>query len=660
MNNDKIFRIYRPLVFLCGPFFDENNPNDRRNVLLNYISSKNETISINKSKTKFALIPIIVDSVFNDDNNQISRFGLSLKILEEIVASISHRTFIFLDSLSTSFEYGLFNNGISRNRSIVLLEHTYFNRKRRSIGKYLLKTIPKADQIIYEREMTKTYEDNEYNEFPKNNSGKSVIPDSIKNKIDLDFIELKEKAKSGFKISFVDSASKDIKLTEIATSYSSDFHSIHFKINSRLAFYLSVMALSNPNIKKAIEKQNFEKEYNIYKQYIFDLFIETSLNNKTINTAALITRNPDITLEIDKYSNTFEIFKHIVFVYYSITKLIKKPFNKTVNSLRSNREISPSFNRITDYNYVNSLFEIQIRDKNLIDDYCNNPDDYVENRIIKVSGKNRRIIQYKNTHKGRHLMRLHKEMADKLSSLFPPSAYAYAYKKETCIKMCLEQHLKSNHFIKLDVHSFFNSLTTKNVCRSFLKRIMTTLDIRFKPLGPKLKMVDSVLKCCFYKGHLPLGFVTSPILSDIYMNAFDKQIGDNFPSIKYTRYADDILISSKKKTKKLKECEREIIVRLSNLKLATNTNKRLMISLKNEGDSIRFLGVNIVKRDKTKEFTISKSRLLDYAERIYKEKHKKHPDESKVKGIINYVRSISEISYFHLRKSYLAMFKEDF
>ena len=101
-----------------------------------------------------------------------------------------------------------------------------------------------------------------------------------------------------------------------------------------------------------------------------------------------------------------------------------------------------------------------------------------------------------------------------------------------------------------------------------------------------------------------------------------------------------------------------IIDELSALHLEINGSKRVKVALKNNGDSIRFLGINVVKRENGKELTISKTNLYDFAKRINKEKHKRHPDLSVIKGIINYVKSISIKSYEHLCKSYLAMFKE--
>ena len=255
-------------------------------------------------------------------------------------------------------------------------------------------------------------------------------------------------------------------------------------------------------------------------------------------------------------------------------------------------------------------------------------------------------------------MRLHKKISDILSLLFVPSDCAFAYKKGSCTRKCLERHLESNHFIKMDVHAFFNSIKPRMLYWSLFKMINAIIGKEYEPLVQNYKMINDVLKCCFYKNHLPLGFITSPILSDIYMHNFDNEINDFGHGIIYSRYADDILISSKRKTGDLRKCEKLITYKLTDLGLSINSKKRIETYLKNSGDSIRFLGINIVKRKSNKELTISKTKLYHFAEVIHKEKHKKHPDESKINGIKQYVLYVSKDSYNHLCKSYLAMFKE--
>ena len=657
---EKLFRVYRPLIFLCGPKYDATNPHDRRKVLFDYIRLKSEPLFKGK-KTKFALVPVIVDQIFSD-NLTIVKYNLDLRILEEFIASISYQTYIFLDSLSTSFEYGLFDNGIKNNKSVVLLEDDYDQRDRRGVGDYLINSINNSGELIIYNSFKK--DKKEFISFRIGGDGKPIIPDAIKNHIDDTFIKLKSRAQEGTRLYFLSTNEKEQidKRTRnkrtIEYSYSQDFNSISFKIDIGVAFYLFVMSTSNKTIKKMAESGNYDSGFMNYKKYIFNIFIESCLHNDEINTAALIIKNPTINLEIDKYQDSLNSFKHFAYISERITSFLGNSFRNTVTSLRSNREFKATFNGVNNYNFTERLFGIDSKDKALINDYEKNQMDYVERTVLKISGKNRQIIQYKNNHKGRHLKRLHERIMKTVTLLFPPSEYAFAYKKESCTKMCIEQHLDSNCFVKLDVHSFFNSLKLKSVCSALKKRIDRSTNKEYAPITARLKQIIQILKCCFYNGHLPLGFVTSPALSDIYMNTFDNKIGSEFQAVKYTRYADDMLISSKKKNKFLAECEAMIIDELSALHLEINGSKRVKVALKNNGDSIRFLGINVVKRENGKELTISKTNLYDFAKRIHKEKHKRHPDLSVIKGIINYVKSISIKSYEHLCKSYLAMFKE--
>ena len=58
--------------------------------------------------------------------------------------------------------------------------------------------------------------------------------------------------------------------------------------------------------------------------------------------------------------------------------------------------------------------------------------------------------------------------------------------------------------------------------------------------------VDMISRLCCYRGYLPIGSPSSPVLSNIVLSNMDDRIS-NFAyerGLKYTRYADDIVISS--------------------------------------------------------------------------------------------------------------------
>ena len=98
-------------------------------------------------------------------------------------------------------------------------------------------------------------------------------------------------------------------------------------------------------------------------------------------------------------------------------------------------------------------------------------------------------------------------------------------------------HIGKEYIFKTDISDFFPSIKFKNVFLLFLNFGYT-------------KEVSNVLAIlCTYEGYLPQGAPTSPCLSNLIFRDFDKKL-ENICSLseyKYTRYADDITISSNEK-----------------------------------------------------------------------------------------------------------------
>lgn len=121
---------------------------------------------------------------------------------------------------------------------------------------------------------------------------------------------------------------------------------------------------------------------------------------------------------------------------------------------------------------------------------------------------------------------------------------AFAYVPKRCAKHALMRHQKSRWFLKLDIQDFFPSWTKTDV-KAMLSQLY--------PLATKWDDLlttgfDHLLDMCFLNDALPQGAATSPMLSNLCMVPFDDALtralrdfdGRNF---KYTRYADDLLIS---------------------------------------------------------------------------------------------------------------------
>ena len=120
---------------------------------------------------------------------------------------------------------------------------------------------------------------------------------------------------------------------------------------------------------------------------------------------------------------------------------------------------------------------------------------------------------------------------------------AYAYIKGRSPKKCMEKHLrnKSRWFLKLDFSNFFGS-TTPDFLNNQLMHIAP-----FCFIGTEY--LSKVMSIAFLDGGLPQGTPLSPLLTNIMMIPIDYELTNTLRSFEqqsyvYTRYADDILITS--------------------------------------------------------------------------------------------------------------------
>lgn len=134
---------------------------------------------------------------------------------------------------------------------------------------------------------------------------------------------------------------------------------------------------------------------------------------------------------------------------------------------------------------------------------------------------------------------------NKLFASYHTSAFAYVKGRSTIDAVRRHQRNKSRWFLKLDFHNFFGS-TTPDFVMSQLKTIFPFNEIIANFYGkPEL---EKALSLCFLNGGLPQGTPISPTLTNLMMIPADHCIAkvtrDMTPHLVYTRYADDIILSS--------------------------------------------------------------------------------------------------------------------
>lgn len=125
-----------------------------------------------------------------------------------------------------------------------------------------------------------------------------------------------------------------------------------------------------------------------------------------------------------------------------------------------------------------------------------------------------------------------------------PHDCAYAYTKGRDAYQALQQHTTSEWFLKLDIKDFFPSCDKTLLMDKIPKVFPFNLIQELIP-----EHFEKMIDCCLLNNQLPQGTNMSPMLTntlmvefDVKFNAFCEKHG-----LKYTRYADDMLISGQEK-----------------------------------------------------------------------------------------------------------------
>ena len=296
-----------------------------------------------------------------------------------------------------------------------------------------------------------------------------------------------------------------------------------------------------------------------------------------------------------------------------------------------------------------SLLRVPNNIKSVAKAYLENQEEYVRTFTVRINGKKRQIITYAADEKGTALKHVHTYIATLIPLCYKSMPNSYAYKKGSSILQCVEKHLESDTFLKTDIHEFFESIQYEIL-----------LDVLFedKTCAKNKSKLKLLLNSCFYEGHMPIGFITSPVLSDLYLHKVDEQFMGR-EGIIYTRYADDFIISGKDNIDDLETIKSELTETLDSNGLSLNSKKTYFRTLKQPGDAIHVLGVNIVNDSpRINRITVSDRYIRDTSKDICNfldERDNMTLEETckelmSLVGRIEFIRYVSPSSYRKLEK----------
>lgn len=232
----------------------------------------------------------------------------------------------------------------------------------------------------------------------------------------------------------------------------------------------------------------------------------------------------------------------------------------------------------------------------------------------------------------------------------------FSYKEGTNIYQAVYPHKDSKYYITTDIKSFFNSIHSKNIENIILDNI-DNYPIESQDI---IKYLNSILNLLTIDNKLPIGFATSPLLSNAILYEFDNNIEDfcRKNDIIFTRFADDLIFSANYKIDNewlIKEIKKELHKINNDLNLKSEKTK-----IFNKSGKIKILGLIIlpnghitVNSKYKKEIEVSlhyyltnKDKLKDYL------KNKSNKEITRIYGLLNYINGIDKEYIFKLRKKY--------
>lgn len=141
-----------------------------------------------------------------------------------------------------------------------------------------------------------------------------------------------------------------------------------------------------------------------------------------------------------------------------------------------------------------------------------------------------------------------KEIFEKnMFALYHTSAFAYVKGRCTVDSVKRHQQNESKWFAKIDFSDFFGSTTLEFVIKMFSMIFPFSEIVKTESGRTNL---ETALSLCFLNGGLPQGTPISPLITNVMMIPVDHKISNGLRKREennyvYTRYADDILISSR-------------------------------------------------------------------------------------------------------------------
>lgn len=261
---------------------------------------------------------------------------------------------------------------------------------------------------------------------------------------------------------------------------------------------------------------------------------------------------------------------------------------------------------------------------------------YAKYSINKKNGGKRKILQ-----PSAELKLLQKWLVINVFNNIPISRYSYAYSKGNSIKKNAQLHRYSRYILHTDIVNFFPTIDRQMVLK--------VLNENAHCLNLSNQDINLILDICLFKGRcLVVGSVASPRLANIVMYNFDNELNQQLSKVdnfKFSRYADDIVISS------MKYIDKEIVDIIEKTMVSygftMNKNKTYFMSKKNK----RHITGVVIDNNRNR-LSIGNKKYKEFERVLYKLLVKRDGDLESIRGYLAHIKEINEEQYKQLEVIY--------
>ena len=231
----------------------------------------------------------------------------------------------------------------------------------------------------------------------------------------------------------------------------------------------------------------------------------------------------------------------------------------------------------------------------------------------------------------------------------------YSYRKGVKPHEAVLAHASSRAFFQTDIENFFGSIDRKLVRSTLIERGSAV------PISDVHVYLERILELTTINSTLPVGFSTSPLISNACLTGFDNDLEQICleAGLIYSRYADDIVISGKNREllAGINETVRELLNRHFGGKLNLNLAKSKLTSV---GRKVKVLGMVILPSGQV-TIDMELKRRIEVLLHFYirdKEKfldlvnHDMEAGIEQLSGYINYINSADSLYLEKLQKKF--------